>query len=249
MTDDDRFRLHFGPYATPPFRYGEIVHCEVRGDVQIVRLSDGKIPWPIGKRGRASTYVVYADLARAVQCESNQAVCHWWGITGQTVTKWRKAFDIHRNTAGSTILQGTWTAKVRYPKAKPAILAKARDPERCAKIAASRRGKPRPPHVHEILRKANLGRKASEETRRKMREAHRRLGTRPPAAGVAWTPEEDALIGEMPVPEIAARTGRSQAAVRCRRRQVKRLAALQEIDSPGLALERDQIPARSVECG
>jgi hypothetical protein len=38
MSDDDRFRLLLGPYKTPRFPYGSVVHCEVRG------LSDGPIP-------------------------------------------------------------------------------------------------------------------------------------------------------------------------------------------------------------
>jgi len=60
--------------------------------------------------------------------------------------------------------------------------AKARDPVRRAKIAASRRGKPRPPEVIEALRRANLGKKLSAETRAKMSAAHKARRTWPPAA-------------------------------------------------------------------
>lgn len=229
MTDDDRFRLHFGPYQTPRFRIGDVVCDEVRGLVTIVGLTDARIPWPIGKRGRAKTFVVFDGRAQAIQRESNQAVCHWWGITPQTVTKWRKTFGIHRTNEGSTQLNRDWTTKVRHPKALPAIRAKARDPERCAKIAASKRGKPRPRHVIEILRKANLGRHPSEETLHKMSEAHKRRGIRPPAAGVSWTPEEDRLIYALPVREVSRRTGRSMSAVYGRRHQLKRHAPQTQI--------------------
>jgi hypothetical protein len=44
----DLTRLLFGPYVAPPFEYGAIVRDEVRGDVEIVALSDAPIPWPIG---------------------------------------------------------------------------------------------------------------------------------------------------------------------------------------------------------
>jgi len=44
---DTRFVLLFGPYSTPQFRYGGIVQDEVRGEVEIVGLSDGRIPWPM----------------------------------------------------------------------------------------------------------------------------------------------------------------------------------------------------------
>ena len=76
MNDVQRFALHFGPYQTPLFSYGDIVVDEVRGEVTIVGLSAAKIPWPVGKRGRAKSLVVYSGLADAVRKESNQAVCH-----------------------------------------------------------------------------------------------------------------------------------------------------------------------------
>lgn len=221
MTDADRFRLHFGPYTTPTFCYGEVVQDQVRGRVTIVGLTNARIPWPIGNRGRTKTFVVYDGLAQAVRRESNQAVCHWWGVTPQTVTKWRKAFGIHRTNEGSTQLSREWMVKVKHPKALPAIRAKARDPVRRAKIAASKLGKPRPPHVIEILRQTNLGSHPSKETLRKMSEAHKRRGTRPPAAGVSWTADEDSLIWELPVREVARMTGRSLKAVYCRRHQLK----------------------------
>ncbi|MCB9925616.1 MAG: hypothetical protein H6822_25925 [Planctomycetaceae bacterium] len=90
MKDADRFKLYFGPYKTPRFKYGQKVWCEFRGWVQIVGLSDGKIPWPIGRpttenRGRDSL-VIFRGLKRAIQKESNQAVAHWWGVlTRQSV--------------------------------------------------------------------------------------------------------------------------------------------------------------------
>ena len=50
MTDDDRFRLLFGPYRTPVFRYGDDAFCELRGDVILCGLTDALIPWPTGKK-------------------------------------------------------------------------------------------------------------------------------------------------------------------------------------------------------
>ena len=48
MTDADRIRL-LGRYKTPRFRYGDAVFCEVRGDVVITGLSNGRI----GRTGTA----------------------------------------------------------------------------------------------------------------------------------------------------------------------------------------------------
>ena len=46
--DTDRFQLLFGPYKAPRFRVGKVVRCEVWGEVRIVGLSEGCIPWPVG---------------------------------------------------------------------------------------------------------------------------------------------------------------------------------------------------------
>ena len=62
-----------------------------------------------------------------------------------------------------------------------------------------------------------LGKKLSKTTRRKMSEAHRVRGTRPPKAGPAWSTEEEALLRTLPASEVATRTGRSLSAVYSRR--------------------------------
>jgi hypothetical protein len=49
MTDADRYRLLFGPCATPGFQYGE-GFCEVRGEVILCGLTAGRIPWPLGNK-------------------------------------------------------------------------------------------------------------------------------------------------------------------------------------------------------
>jgi hypothetical protein len=81
--------------------------------------------------------------------------------------------------------------------------------ERAAKIAAAKLGKPRPPHVVEILRRVHLGRKASAETRAKMSAAQKARGTVPPCAGKPWKwkSEWDALLGTMPDKALAAQLG------------------------------------------
>jgi hypothetical protein len=50
MTDADRFKLLFGPYRTPRFRYGGTLRCELRGDLVVTGLTDAPVPWPLGKR-------------------------------------------------------------------------------------------------------------------------------------------------------------------------------------------------------
>lgn len=77
MTDADRMKLRFGPYATPLFEFGQVVTDVVRDrDVVTVGVSNGRIPWPIGKSkgGRARGLIVFGALSDAARTESNQAV-------------------------------------------------------------------------------------------------------------------------------------------------------------------------------
>jgi hypothetical protein len=90
MDEATRFRL-LGNYGTPRVRIGRIVRCQIRGEVKVVGFTDAPIPWPQGKTRRHPAIIVYADLAKAIRRESEQAVAHWWGVDAQTVWKWRKA--------------------------------------------------------------------------------------------------------------------------------------------------------------
>jgi hypothetical protein len=55
--------------------------------VPLVGLSDGPIPWPIGKLGRHSFLILDGALVEAGKRESANAVCHGWGVGMDTV--WR----------------------------------------------------------------------------------------------------------------------------------------------------------------
>jgi hypothetical protein len=194
------------------------VWCEWRGEVKIVGLTDAEIPWPIGQKGSSRSLVIYGSLAQAVRNESNQAVAHWWGITGQTVTKWRRALGVEPITKGTSRLLSDCAREEPIVQARKKAHAKARDPERRRKIAESRRGKKRPRHVIEAVRAANLGRKLSAEHWAKMSAAHKQRGTIPPKAeGRWWTPEEDELVRTLTAAEAAERTGRTLPAIYMRR--------------------------------
>jgi hypothetical protein len=136
VDDADRFRLLFGPYRTPRFRYGKVVFCEVRGEATICGLSDAPIPWPVGKRRRAKSLVVYKGLAEAVRRESNLAVAHWWGISPQTVSLWRKALDVGPVTAGTARQLRDNLAETWKNGGREKAIARARDPEVRVRMAA-----------------------------------------------------------------------------------------------------------------
>jgi hypothetical protein len=220
MNDAERFAL-LGTYRTPRFRVGQRVRCLVRGEVKITGMTDAPIPWPIGKGGRGRhSLVVYKGLARAVRRESEQAICHWFGVRTTTVWKWRQALGVPRATPGTSRLHSKYArSDPRMAAGRRKGQAKAGDPERRRKIAEARRGKPRPPHVVEAVRAAHLGTHHTRAARRKMSQTHKRRGTLVPGT-IVWTPEEDKLLRTLSTAEVAERTGRSVGGVRYRRRKL-----------------------------
>lgn len=220
-------KLRFGPYVTPRYTIGSVVMDEVRGEVTIVGTSAGRIPWPIGQTVRARSLVVYEGLARAIRQEAGVAVCHHWGITGQTVTKWRKAIGIvGQITRGTSACSSEQLLGEKGQKMRAALLPVLSSPERAAKISAAKRGVPRPPEVMERLRQSNLRRKPSAEARARMSAAQKARGAWPPAAGKPWSKQEDVIILSLPTGEAASKTGRSAGAVRDRLRKLKSLAQI-----------------------
>ena len=216
----DRFRLLFGPYSTPPIRLGQVVADEVRDrDVIVVGISDGHIAWPVGRpRGeRGRSLIVCGALAEAVRRESNQAVCYWWGVTPQTVSKWRKLLGVGATTDGTSRLRSEYCHEPVMDEARKKAWAKAKDPVRREKIAAAKRGRRRPRSVIRKMIQAKTGTKASDETRRKMSDSHKARGTRPPKAERAWTAEEDDAVKTMSPIKAAMRCRRTLQAIYSRR--------------------------------
>jgi hypothetical protein len=156
---------------------------------------------PLGKYGKRATpsLIVSKGLLQAVRREAVQAVAHWWGITAQTVTAWRKALHI-----GGQPTRGTLRLKVEHGKDRaldvlPPAVAKARDPERCRKLGSAHRGRPMPEHVREALRQG----------RNRRGLAH--------AAGMPWSAQDDELMRTLPPAEAAKRTGRTLGVISSRR--------------------------------
>jgi hypothetical protein len=218
MNDAERFQLLHGPYRQPRYRLGGKLFCERRGWVPATRISDAPIPWPLTTgRCRRPSLILCGDLVQAVRRESATAVAHWWGVTSQTVTLWRRVLEVPRNNEGTRRLLRAWAPELLTEEKRAKALAAACTSEANAKKAAAKVGKPRPRHVIEAMRAGRRGKPHDEATRRKMSAAHRRRGTRPPAAGRPWTEEEDELLRALPPPEVARQTGRTLTAVYSRR--------------------------------
>jgi hypothetical protein len=130
-------RLQFCPYKWPPYKVGQAVQCAIRGRVLIAGVSKGRIPWPYCVP-RSRALIVYDDLERAIRQESASAVAYWWGVSIDTVGTWRRALGVGQYNPG--------TVKLRR--------AGYNSKERSQKIAAAKRGKPRPADVREKIRNA-----------------------------------------------------------------------------------------------
>jgi hypothetical protein len=171
------YRLLHGPYRMPRCRLGGRLFCEERGWVTVERISDGNIPWPQTVVRRSRAFILCGGLAKAVRRESAIAVCHWWGVTPQTVSKWRKALGVPQVNEGTARLYRDYAPERLTEDVRKRALAAANGPEANAKKAAFRLGKPAHPRARAALA-SYWGQSPSAETRRKMSEAHRRRGTR-----------------------------------------------------------------------
>jgi hypothetical protein len=203
----------------PRCRLGKKLFCEIRGWVPVKRISNARIPWPQTIVGRNRAFIICGDLVKALRRESNIAICHHWGVTPQTVTVWRKALDVPVATEGTSRLFRL-TAERMPAEVRARAIKAANTPEANAKKKVWL-GKRRPPEFMEALRKANIGRKVSLETRRKMSESHKRRGTWPATAGRAWTAKEESLLGKAPDEAVAKRIGRTLIAVQNWRARLK----------------------------
>src|SRR5947207_15226308 len=92
-------KLLFGPYKAPALSTGDRAVCLLRREVVVVGYSTGRIRWPLcrvpGKHSQWSL-LVDAELARAIRQESAGAVVNWWGVSADTVTRWRRTLGVPR---------------------------------------------------------------------------------------------------------------------------------------------------------
>jgi hypothetical protein len=93
------------------------------------------------------------------------------------------------------------------------------DPERRRKISEANRGRVLGAESRAAMSRASTGRKHTEQTRQKRREAQARRPAGVP--GGPWSEEEDELVRTLSVAEVVRRTGRTPNAVYKRRRELK----------------------------
>jgi hypothetical protein len=220
MLDRDRFRLT-GRYVTPRVKVGTVLSCEYRDcDIIVVGYTDARKPWPVGRRKGTSarTLVIYGGLAEAVKRESNLAVCYWFGVTPQTVSDWRKALGVRSTNDGTFRLR---SANTREPMARLALAratAKANNSERRRKQSEAQKGRKRPRHVIEAMRKGRKGKPQPPHVGQIIAARNRKLKAMGKVPfGRIWTTEDDGIVREHPGTVAAQMLGRSLNSVYSRR--------------------------------
>jgi len=218
LTPEQKRQFYFGPYQTPRFEIGDIVWDEVRGEVEIVGVSDGPIPWPIGRWDKAKSPVIYADLARAIRHESRIAVRHWFRLSSWCHNRARRALKVPATNEGTRRLLQLAADTPAFKNAQRKGLLRCGSPDIRERSAAARRGKCRPDPVRQKISESLRGQARSADHCRNLSRAHRRRGTRPPNAGRPWTIKENAWLHTLPIAEVARRTNRTLNAVYNQRR-------------------------------
>src|SRR5262249_3847868 len=108
----DSCHLLLGPYGPPRCRLGRKLFCDIRGWVPIRPISAGRISWPMTLVSRAQPFIFTGDLVNAVWRESALAVCHWWGVTPQTVSTGRMALGGGPIAEGTSRLRGVLARQI-----------------------------------------------------------------------------------------------------------------------------------------
>ncbi len=233
----DKYRLLHGPYEPPPLRRGQRTTCLYRDALVVVTgWSEGRIPWPrcraIGHRG-GSGLLVCEELARAIRTESAASVEHWWGVSGNTVTLWRKTLGVE----GWTGTRGT-RRLVRAASLKGA--ARTRGKPLCPEQVERRRRRALELNLGQYLDPAHgagwcgeelalLGKLPDAEVARQtgrskegVRQKREELGIANPEGGKpGWAEGELALLGKLPDAEVARLTGRSERAATQKRHKLR----------------------------
>jgi hypothetical protein len=115
----DKVKLLFGPYEAAPLKKGDRAWCLYRdAGVIVTTWSDAPTPWPrchlAEGRARGHGLLVDEELARAIKHEAAAAVMHWWGVSRNTVRRWRGALGVGRldNEGSRRLIHGAIQANM-----------------------------------------------------------------------------------------------------------------------------------------
>ena len=221
MVDATSTILRFGHYSMPNgIGVGDTINCAYRGrEVVIAGITDAPVQW-FSIRNTGKPFVILCgDLIRAVQTESEAAIAHNWGVSDDTVRKWRRTLDVGRMTQGTTLVFRTlFESRIPEDVAERGRIKSKSEVAR-QKMISSKTGQP----MHENTRKALLKavkRPKSQNHRKAMSLAHKARGTIPPN-GRPWTKAEDEMLGMAPDKILALEFDRSVDSIRKRRTRLQ----------------------------
>jgi hypothetical protein len=224
VQDSDRFRLLFGPYECPTCSVGDKVLCEFRDrEVVVGGMTDAPIQWPYRKGPGPPGPILFGDLIRAVETESEIAVAHHWGVSNKTVWAWRKAMEVPRMTKGGTQLAIAYAPERLNEEARTSARRAMGRADVRARLSEAKVGKPLHPNMIAAQREAV--RKPKTEARKKAAsERMRRVWEHPEEHGLPathrWTDEEIAILGKEHDAMIAERLGVAPHIVEQKRRRL-----------------------------
>lgn len=138
-----------GPYAPPDCKRGDWLDDEIDGAVEVGGWTSAPIPWPRRKKNGRASLILCGDLVRAIEVESVEAICLYWGVGATKVWQWRQALGVGRVTEGTRKLLQERTG---VPEAAAARgREQAATPESRARMAARKRGIPAHPNTKAAL--------------------------------------------------------------------------------------------------
>lgn len=90
-------------YRAPSCRIGSVLTCERWGEVEVVAMGGGAVPWPMCRPRRLGKLspVLCGDLVTAVREESVEELVRLFGFRFSTATRLRQAMGIGRFTPGT----------------------------------------------------------------------------------------------------------------------------------------------------
>jgi hypothetical protein len=215
--DPKRYKLLHGPYAAPRCHVGGVLSCQFRRRLRKVSgLTDAPVIWPFSQEHGPRSLILCGALVQAVRCESVSAVVAHWGVSRNTVWRWRRALDVPGRNEGTRRLDRDTIPEKVNPESLAAARERSRSPEARAKMSATRKG--RPPHPRFKAAAAAAARRSKttsfkEKTSRRVRQEWAEGKRRPPVAGPRWNAAEIARLGTAPDEVVGEQVGRSAAAV------------------------------------
>ena len=209
-----------GDYTPPNVEKGDWLFCEFRGTVQVGGHTDAPIPWPRLLKTGLHVHIMCGDLIKAIQTESSLAIQYWFGVSRGTVSNWRRALGVGRNTLGTFKLAQEMIDVRMTEEEKERGRTLSKRPEAIAKLKASKTGKPAHPNSLEALDRGRRQKRSKAVYAQMGKVLSQKWANGEIVHPNAWSDEELGLLGTDTDSAIAEKLGRSIVGVAHKRRRL-----------------------------